>query len=426
MTRSALTHSGSTRSAPSQAQAQTGRPNRASHHPSLTIFYQFNPWNSTIGGIQTVIRSFIKYAPDDFDLQLVGTGDARDMAIGAWHEESYAGKRLRFMPVLDLPQDNVRGRIPTTVKYTAALMGKQIRSDFMHFHRLEPTVMARQWSGDKTFFIHNDIHQQMAAKDGKNAILWRKFPKAYFAMEGYLVRQFDEVLSCNSESTQLYQTQYPDIAHRVSFIRNTVDTEVCQPLAPVERHAERLKLAHKLGLAGDTQFLLFAGRLHPQKDPLRLVQSLKALNQPNVHLLIAGDGELAPALKEEILRLQLSSQVTMLGAVEAARLVIFYQVANALVLTSEFEGLPLVVLEALACGTPIVSTHCGETPKFLNSNSGVISPDRTPESIARSLQQILSNPEQYPSSACSDVAAPYSARSVVSTVYESMLQRWKR
>ena len=426
MIRSTPTHSGCNRSVPSQAQAHTSHCDRTSHNPSLTIFYQFNPWNSTIGGIQTVIRSFIKYAPDDFDLQMVGTGDARDMTIGAWHEDSYAGKRLRFMPVLDLPHDNVRGRIPTTVKYTAALLGKKIRSDFMHFHRLEPTLMARQWRADKTFFIHNDIHQQMAAKDGKNAILWRKFPQAYFAMEGYLVRQFDEVLSCNSESTQLYQAQYPDIAHRVSFIRNTVDTEVCQPLSPAARHDERLKLAHKLGLADNTQFLLFAGRLHPQKDPLRLVQSLKALNQPHVHLLIAGDGELAPALKEEILRLHLSSKVTMLGAVEAAKLVIFYQVASALVLTSEFEGLPLVVLEALACGTPVVSTHCGETPKFLNFNSGVISPDRTPESIAWSLQQILSNPEKYPSSACSDVAEPYSARSVVSAVYESMLQRWKR
>ena len=424
MIRPALSHTGFNRSVPSPA--HTSYRDRTSHNPSLTIFYQFNPWNSTIGGIQTVIRSFIKYAPDDFDLQLVGTGDARSMTIGAWHEESYAGKRLRFMPILDLPHDNVRGRIPTTVKYTAALMGKEIRSDFMHFHRLEPTLMARQWNADKTFFVHNDIHQQMAAKDGKNAILWRKFPRAYFAMEGYLVRQFDEVLSCNSESTRLYQTQYPDIADRVSFIRNTVDTEVCQPLAPAERHAERLKLAHKLGLADNTQFLLFAGRLHPQKDPLRLVQSLKELNQPNVHLLIAGDGELAPALKEEILRLQLSSKVTMLGAVEASKLVEFYQVASALVLTSEFEGLPLVVLEALACGTPIVSTHCGETPKFLNSNSGVISPDRTPKSIARSLQQILDNPGQYPSLACSNVAVPYSACNVVSTVYESMLKRWKR
>jgi glycosyltransferase involved in cell wall biosynthesis len=410
----------------SHAETETANPDRSSPNPSLTIFYQFNPWNSTIGGIQTVIRSFIKYAPDDFDLQLVGTGDGREMTIGAWHEESYAGKKLRFMPVLDLPEDNVRGRIPTTVKYTAALMGKKIRSDFMHFHRLEPTLMARQWNADKTFFVHNDIHQQMAAKDSNNAILWRRFPQAYFAMEGYLVRQFDEVLSCNSESTQLYKNQYPDIADRVSFIRNTVDTEVCKPLDASIRNAERIKLAHKLGLSEDTKFLLFAGRLHPQKDPLRLVQALKALNQPNVHLLVAGDGELASALKEEILRLNLSAQVTMLGAVEAARLVIYYQVASALVLTSEFEGLPLVVLEALACGTPIVSTHCGETPKFLTSNSGVISPDRSPESIAHSLQQILSNPNEYPSSACSDVAAPYSARSIVSQVYESMLQRWKR
>ena len=205
-----------------------------------------------------------------------------------------------------------------------------------------------------------------------------------------------------------------------------MDTEVCQPLDPETRSAERIKLARSLGLVDETRFLLFAGRLHPQKDPLRLVQSLSALNQPNVHLLVAGDGELAPALKEEILRLGLSSQVTMLGAVEAARLVMFYQVASALVLTSEFEGLPLVVLESLACGTPIVSTHCGETPKFLTSNSGVISPDRSPESIAQSLQKVLFNPHHYPASACSNVAAPYSARNVVGQVYESMLQRWKR
>lgn len=397
---------------------------RGTSRPSLTIFYQFNPWNSTIGGIQTIIRSFIKYAPDEFDLQLVGTGDRRDMAIGEWHEADYAGKQIRFMPILDLPADNVRGRIPTTVKYTAALMGKTIRSDFMHFHRLEPTLMARQWQADKTFFIHNDIHQQMASKESKNTILWRRFPQAYFALEGYLVKQFDEVLSCNSESADFYRKQYPEIADRVSFIRNTVDTEVCHPLESSARQTARLQLAQTLGLPADTQFLLFAGRLHPQKDPLRLVQALHHLNRPNVHLLIAGDGELAPVLKEEILRLNLSSQVTMLGPVAAAKLVTYYQVASALVLTSEFEGLPLVVLEALACGTPIVSTHCGETPKFLTQRSGVISPDRSPQTIADSLQQVLSHPDDYPADDCVAVSAPYSAQAVVNQVYESMLRRW--
>jgi hypothetical protein len=43
--------------------------------PILTIFFQFNPWKTSLGGIQTIIRSFIKYAPDTFDIRLVGTGD---------------------------------------------------------------------------------------------------------------------------------------------------------------------------------------------------------------------------------------------------------------------------------------------------------------------------------------------------------------
>lgn len=393
-------------------------------NPSLSIFYQFNPWNSTIGGIQTVIRSFIKYAPDDFNLQLVGTGDASEMKIGQWHDETFAGKKLRFLPVLDLPQDNVRGRIPTTVKYTAALMNHRIESDFMHFHRLEPTLAAKGWSGDKTFFVHNDIHQQMAAKDGKNAILWRRFPKAYFTLEGWLVKQFDQILSCNSESVSLYKQQYPDLAHRVSFIRNTVDTEVCKPLNENDRSLARRNFSREHSLPESTKYILFAGRLHPQKDPLLLAKTIAALQDPQVHLLVAGDGELAPNLKAEILRLNLSSQVTMLGAVNSANLVALYQIANALILTSEFEGLPLVVLEALACGTPIVTTRCGETPKFLTHQSGVISDDRTPEAIAIALKQVLSNPDRYTQTACVRVAEPYSARSVVGQVYESMLHRW--
>lgn len=394
-------------------------------NPSLTIFYQFNPWNSTIGGIQTVIRSFIKYAPEDFNLQLVGTGDAREMKIGQWHDEMFADKKLRFLPVLDLPQDNVRGRIPTTVKYTAALMSHRIESDFMHFHRLEPTLAAKGWSGDKTFFVHNDIHQQMAAKDGKNAIMWRRFPKAYFTLEGWLVKQFDEILSCNSESVNLYKQQYPELAHRVSFIRNTVDTEVCKPLSENDRTIARQNFSREHSLPETTKYVLFAGRLHPQKDPLLLAKTISALQDPQVHLLVAGDGELAPDLKAEILRLNLSAQVTMLGAVNSANLVGLYQIAHALILTSEFEGLPLVVLEALACGTPIVTTRCGETPKFLTHQSGMISDDRTPEAIARALNQVISNPGHYTQSACVRVAEPYSARNVVGQVYESMLHRWR-
>lgn len=392
--------------------------------PVLTIFYQFNPWHSTIGGIQTVISNFIKYAPDDFEVRLVGTGNDLNQPNGKWQEAELAGRELQFMPLFTLQNDNFRSLVPTTLKYTSALLGRCFASDFMHFHRLEPSLATLHWSGDKTLFIHNDIQKQMQSKDDANAILWRRFPQAYFLFERLLVKQFNQILSCHSESVKLYQQQYPAIAERVAYIKNTVDSEIFYPLSSEEKQ-EKVALARKLKLSEDTQFVLFAGRLHPQKDPVLLVRAIAALADLNVHLLIAGDGELAGQVRDEIEQLGLSKRVTMLGSVVQTELARLHRVASAFVLTSAYEGLPLAVLEALACGTPVVATECGETPKILPANCGVICPERTPSAIANSLRQVLLHPENYPVESCVRAAQPYSARSVIREVYNNMLHRWE-
>ncbi len=92
------------------------------YKPVLTIFYQFNPWQSSIGGIQTVIRSFLKYCPTDFDLRLVGTQNDSSHRLGEWQERELFGKPIRFMPVLTIKDDNIRQLIPTTIKYTADML----------------------------------------------------------------------------------------------------------------------------------------------------------------------------------------------------------------------------------------------------------------------------------------------------------------
>jgi len=91
--------------------------------PVLTIFYQFNPWIPTIGGIQTIIRTFIKYAPCEFEVRLVGTEEDKNLPIGNWREAELAGREIKFQALLKLQNDNFSGRIPTTLKYSAALMG---------------------------------------------------------------------------------------------------------------------------------------------------------------------------------------------------------------------------------------------------------------------------------------------------------------
>jgi glycosyltransferase involved in cell wall biosynthesis len=393
--------------------------------PVLTIFYQFNPWNATIGGIQTIINTFIKYAPSEFKVRLVGTGNDKNQPLGRWQETEFAGREISFLPLFILEDDNVRKLIPTTVKYTAALMGRCFASDFMHFHRLEPSLAAFNWKGEKTLFIHNDIRTQIQATENKKAILWRRFPAAYFALENLLVRQFSQILSCNTDSAQFYKQRYPSMQDRIAYIKNSFDDEVFYPLSREEREAKRRELTSQLLLAEQTRFVLFAGRLHPQKDPILLVRAIAALNDLNIHLLIAGDGELTQEVLSEIGRLGLSGRVTMLGAVSQAKLAQLHRVSDAFVLTSVYEGLPLVALEALASGTPIVTTQAGETPKLLLSGSGIVCEERTPSCIADALRKILQHRNDYSIESCVQSAKPYAASSVIQSVYSEMLKRWE-
>lgn len=393
--------------------------------PVLTIFYQFNPWHSSIGGIQTLIRTFIKYAPSEFDVRLVGTADHLSSNLGKWQEAELEGTHLKFMPLFSLENDDVRKPIPTTLRYTAALMRQHFASDFMHFHRLEPSMVAYRWAADKTLFIHNDISQQMLSASQKNAILWRHFPAAYFTLERFLVPQFTQILSCNSRSTELYRQRYPTIAQRVNQIKNSVDTDVFYSVPMPERNQLRTEYAKRLAIPANSRFILFAGRLHPQKDPLLLIDSFAALNQPDTHLLIAGEGELASPVRSRIEQLNLEKQVTLLGSVSPSELSRLHRLSHVFVLTSAYEGLPLVALEALASGTPVVTTCCGETPNLLTENSGVVSQARTPTAIADALQTVLCKPDDFPASACVQIAAPYSAAKVIQTIYSDMLSRWQ-
>lgn len=392
--------------------------------PSLTIFYQFDPWHCSIGGIQIVVRNFIKFAPSDFIVRLVGVEATPNGVVGKWQSRELAGRSVEFFPLFRLLDDDKRQLIPTSLRYALNLLGKDFTSDFLHFHRLEPTMFARQWKGQKLLFVHNDIHQQMKSSDSK-AILWRHFPQLYFAFERQLMLQFDKIFSCNSESTKLYRQQYPQLANRISFIRNSFDEDIFYPLSVKEREQKRRQQAICLGLREDTRFLLFAGRLHPQKDPLLLLEALSLVSDSRAHLLVAGKGELASTMIKKAAQLEVTERVTFLGSLAYQELANLYQLSSLCVLTSAYEGLPLVVLEALACGTPVVTTRAGETPRLLRPECGIVCHNRTPAAIANALDTVLKTPERFPSDACVQNAFPYSAKNVFEEVYADMLQQWR-
>ncbi|MEL6494477.1 MAG: glycosyltransferase family 4 protein [Cyanobacteria bacterium J06623_7] len=388
--------------------------------PILTLFYQFNPWNSSIGGIQTVIKYFLKYAADGFQVRLVGTGEPGER-IGVWQTKEYEGKQIEFMPLIELADDNVRHLVPTTLKYTAALMKQNFSSDFMHFYRLEYALATFNWSGEKTLSIQNDTRKQMDASACNDAILWQKFPRIYFALESLLMRQFERVYSCHTESVEFYRHQYPQLGDRFEHLKNTVDLELFYPLEHLDKEQKRQDLAQRMGLPAQTRFALCVNRLHPQKDPLLLVQAFARLQLPNVHLLVAGDGELREVVEAEIVRLGLTSQITLLGLVTPQEVAELYRLSSVFVVSSAYEGVPIVALEALACGVPVVGTECGEIPLIVTPASGIVCRDRQPQTMAEALNRVLSQPEHFTQQACIEAAQPYSAQAVVSQVYQTML-----
>lgn len=121
--------------------------------------------------------------------------------------------------------------------------------------------------------------------------------------------------------------------------------------------------------------ILFAGRLTSEKRPdrfLRVVsQTMQACSEMHVKAVIAGDGPLKPHLKELAQTLGLSpDKLEFLG--ELADINSAYQEADILMLTSDWEGTPNVLLEAMAYGLPVIATRVGGVPEIVDEGRGFV------------------------------------------------------
>ena len=117
--------------------------------------------------------------------------------------------------------------------------------------------------------------------------------------------------------------------------------------------------------------------------------------------------------------LGIGGRLHFLGFLPQTELCDFYQASDALLLTSEFEGMPRAALEALGCGLPVVSTPSGDIQRVLASGkTGELVFSRNAEEIGVALEKVLSRPRTSWRSACLDAVAPYRPRAVLKDVYE--------
>jgi len=177
--------------------------------------------------------------------------------------------------------------------------------------------------------------------------------------------------------------------HKIRYIPNGVDTEWFKPSKET-----RFALRKELGVEGSFVWLA-VGRFDPQKDYHNMLQAFAQVVQEvsKTVLLIAGDGPLRPAMEDLASRLGISEQVRFLGIRrDIPRLM---NAADAYVMSSAWEGMANVLLEASASTLPIVATDVGGNREVvLDGKTGFLVPPKDPQSLAEAMLRLMALPKE--------------------------------
>jgi L-malate glycosyltransferase len=174
------------------------------------------------------------------------------------------------------------------------------------------------------------------------------------------------------ETIELYKKD------NVELIYNPVDVKRFKPIQPrYYEDKEKLKL-------------LNVGRLAPQKNQLLLLDSFSRVvkDYPQVVLEIAGGGELKEELEYKVKRLGITNNVKFLGIVGDIEK--YMENSDVFILSSDFEGLPMTILEAMATGLPIISTSVGGVPDIVKKNGILVEPGDE-DGLVQAMIQLISN-----------------------------------
>ncbi len=213
----------------------------------------------------------------------------------------------------------------------------------------------------------------------------RKFGCAARMFDRLLYNPYARVVAVNCSAHQNLTSWLPELAARSVMIPNSIRLNRDDDVANDLRAQLRIRRGESVKL------ILFAGRLSRVKGADVLISALSHLKRNDLLCLIAGDGPDRERLEEQVSSLNLRERVRFLGARRDVRSLLSQ--VDFLVLPSRCEGLPLIVLEAMAAGCPVVATSVDGTAEVLrNEESALLVPPNDSRAMAAAIKRFLDEP----------------------------------
>lgn len=276
----------------------------------------------------------------------------------------------------------------------------------------------------RSIWLHNDL-----AADAHRSIEGSQPLKDGLYSTFSIYRDFDNLVSVSQGLNEINKNSLKEWSPKANFgyASNTVNARKIRKMASMRIKSAKMKLTHRdlvdpklrsaiMGkqvaelidpdlvmsddFSADLQehmtsepfFTFFsAGRLSPEKNHSRLIQAFSIVHEriPTTRLVIAGEGPLRDQLENEIVSHGLTESVKLVGHTKNPyRLMNF---ADAFVLSSDYEGQPMVLLEALVLGIPVITTSFGSVAGALPADIGTIVPP-TVEDLAEAMREEAENP----------------------------------
>lgn len=179
-------------------------------------------------------------------------------------------------------------------------------------------------------------------------------------------------------------------SNKVEIVFNGVDCDRYHEPTSEERQQAR---AH-FGIAPDQTAVLFVGRMHPSKQPLAVVEAAKAMQaagRQDVQFILVGEGELEAAVRQAIAQLGVAATCKLYGWMDPRQA---YYAGDLLVMPSLYEGFPMVAIEALATGLPILRSRTGGAAEMVVEGKTGFCCDTDVPAFIDCLMQVLAQPQQ--------------------------------
>lgn len=296
--------------------------------------------------------------------------------------EGKLAEELRKLPLslTVIPEKNCS---PLTIAYRLARVFRQVRPEIVHTHKYKDSILGSIVA--KCLRVPHVVRVVHGMPEPFRGLKNLKMACYMLADRFATSSLIDKIVAVSFDIEQSLVSRYG--RHRVACIHNGIDLEAVRVIT------KRLEKRKEWHIDDRAVVIGTVGRLVPIKGHAVLLKALQVLHRsiPNVKLLLVGDGPLRGYLEAEVDRLALSQAVLFAGHQDPSY--DFINMMDIFVLPSLHEGIPMVLLEALALVRPVIASRVGGIPEVVSHGvSGLLVNPADADALAIGLLEMMCDP----------------------------------